>query len=127
MASVVEWARWRLRSRKLTIRIYARAGGRYEAVQPLLTKPGDYETFIRLGHMDITAVCGGRELRNENAAPLARRLWRDGELFPGAQKSYRLPGGELTTDPTDVPPGTPIEAIRLKNTLRVPKDFLDQL
>jgi len=120
-----EWVRWRMRTQELQFRIRVWAGGRYKAVQPLLTKPEDYETFVRFGHMEITVTAGGTALEGVNAAPVARRLWDRGQLF-GAdpEMEYDLLGGETVRDPGHVEPGTAIDEIRMQGSVRVPSDFL---
>jgi len=112
-------------SQTLRFRIRAWAGDRYRAVQPLLTKPQDYETFIRLGHMELTIRVGGRQFEGIDAAPVARRLWDRNLLFSDPDVEYDLESGETVRDPGDVAPGTVIEEIRMQNRVRVPGDFLD--
>lgn len=126
LLGLYQYVRWWLRSRRLTYRIRAWAGDRYAAVQPILTKTDAYETFIRLGHMEITVTVGGKTLQDADAAPIARKLWDRGRLF-GSDPSveYKLETGETVYDPGDVPPGTAIEEIRMANTIRVPPGFLD--
>jgi len=122
----IGYVRWRFRSRKLHYRIRARAGDRYDAAQPLLTDPKDYETFVRLGNVDVEVQAGARTWLGAEAAEIVRRLYDRGLLFgSGPDVEYHLPSGTVCTDPADVEPGTKIGEIRMENTVRVDPDFLD--